>query len=247
MEFDQSFSISSGGNTDAIGWHGQIGKAAIVFGLWDYSGVGCDLNFLDEAYAEVTGHITTCGEYDYWHFVSNSDATYYYVWAWTTWACAEYSDVDVIWMGHGGTVNDVTYYLTYDAYWEMAYPVWLGFEEYAFYFAEDFASTEFYDYSALRMGIGDICYGAGFHSTFTNPGGELVHTRAFTGPVQPTNTLYSKDFMESMGDNWYSSAYDSEDAVALAITAASDRLLSPPYPSGCSAFSYYDNGNPLYI
>ncbi|MDI9578951.1 MAG: hypothetical protein IAX22_01320 [Candidatus Bathyarchaeota archaeon] len=243
MEFKTSFSISSKSDYGVpIGWDGQVGKAAIVFGVWDYPGTGKDLEDLEDAHTEVTGHIANCGEYDYWHFVNNSDATYYYVWAWTTWACAEYSDVDVIWMGHGRTVNDVSCYLPYDAYWEIIWPIYYGFIEDRYYFAEDFASTTFYDYSALRMGIGDFCYGAGFNSTYINPGGELIHDRAFTGPVLPTTIDYSFVFLESMGDNWYSGAYDSADAVDLAISAAANKI----FPD-CSAFSYYSNGDPIYI
>lgn len=100
------------------------GKAALVFGIMDYPGSGMDLALLQDAYDEATNHMSSCGQYVYWHFMANGDCSHSNVWAWVTWACAQYSDVDIVWLGHGSNANGRYGFVCYDGYWEYVPGGW---------------------------------------------------------------------------------------------------------------------------
>jgi len=170
--------------------------------------------------------------------MTNGDCTHYNVWAWITWACAEYSDVDVIWMGHGTQVNGWSAYVTYDSIWDWGW-IW-GINYDLLYYGDDFASGT-YDYSTLRVGIGDFCYGGGFMNNFLWPGGSVTHDRAFNGPELVSNTGYSLDFLTAWDDWWIPNHYNSYDSAHLARVAAQDKIQS-----GESGYSYGDTGTAVW-
>ena len=213
-------------------------RACLVFAIWDYPGTGApDLPGLEAAYDSVTDSISSTNAYDYWHFMTNSECTYYYISAWITWACAAYESVDVYWLGHGTVFWWTSAFVSYDAwddYWGVLF--------WNLYMPGDFTSNwEYYDYSTLRVGIGDFCYGWGFQGTFLNPGGEVSHDRAFTGPDVETNTGYSSHFLDEWSERWYYDHEGSYYAYSLALDAAENYLLQGENP-----FSYTDTGTSIW-
>jgi hypothetical protein len=220
----------------------QEGKAALVFAIWDYPGDLTDLTDfgVPQTYDDLCNYITSCGQYTYWHFMTNGDCTWYYVWAWTTWACAQYSDVDITWIGHGGDVGFGNGFCCYDAYWEF-----LGLNGYYpsfFYYGYDMISDT-YDYSTLRVGMGDFCYGgAALGSVFVNPGGSVDHARVFNGPETSSNTGYGDAFADSMGYWWYGNRLNTWDASDMARNAAAQNI----WP-GEAGWTYYNYGDGIWI
>ena len=129
-------------------------RACLVLAIWDYPGTGADLpQDTEDEYDAITSYISSASAYDYWHFMTNSECTYYYLYNWITWACAAYESVDIYWNGHGTEVNDLAAFVSYDAWSDS-----LGVITSNLYFAEDF-DTGTYDYSTLRLGSASFCYG----------------------------------------------------------------------------------------
>jgi hypothetical protein len=224
---------SSGGSLDSL----LDQRAALCFGVWDYPGETIDLpSECEEEFDAFCDDISTTSAYDYWHFMENDDCTWYNVWAWTTWACATYSNVDVYWNGHGIEVESDVGYVCYDA-WIEEYQ-WI-FVNYC-YFDDDF-TTSTYDYSTLRVGLGSFCYALGFSETFLNPGGSTSHTRAFMGTDTLVNVDYSLIYVETFGDEWYHDYNDSEDSHDSAASTAVSSLQP-----GEASFTYEDTGDPIY-
>ena len=224
----------SGGSTESL----IQGKACLVVAIWDYPGELADLDDLERSYNVILDHLS--GRYTYWHTLVNSAATRYYVWAWLTWECLTYQNVDVYFLGHGTQIEFWPYtlesaYLCYDG-WDDYWGVLLG----GLYTQYDFTSYYFgnYDYSPLRVGVGGFCYGYGFNSVFLNPGGSVSHYRAYTGPEGVSNTYYSYDFQVYWNYWWYTMHYSSYESYCFARDQAVDQLLVGETP-----YSYVETGS----
>jgi len=215
-------------------------KACLVFAIWDYQGVNApDLPQLQDSYNVVTNYISTHSSYNYWHFMTNDQCTYYNIWAWITWACATYESVDVIWMGHG---VQWTYdaFVTYDGYDDT----W-GVQPWKCFFSMDmtgYGNGYQYDYSPLRLGIGDFCWGGNFRGDFEFPGtGSASHNRVFIGPNLESNTGYSYDFLTQWTPSYYSDNYNSYSSYCNGYNNAINDV-----PQGQSAYTYSDVGGDVW-
>lgn len=224
---------ASGGSLDYM--YNQ--RACLVFAIWDYPGVRLDaISDLENAYNSITDWISSTSAYDYWHFMTNDQCFFSQISGWITWACAAYESVDVYWLGHGLQWWGETAFLSYDAWDDF----W-GELPWYFYTPYDFTTNYFYDYSTLRVGIGDFCYGWGFNQIFLNPGGAVSHDRAFMGPDTPTNVGYSNAFLAEWSERWYGYYDGSWYAYAQALDAADYTLQQGENP-----FSYADTGTSIW-
>ncbi|NLE05538.1 MAG: hypothetical protein GX638_12160 [Crenarchaeota archaeon] len=213
-------------------------RAFLAFGIWDFDGTTIDLASAAEAeYDYITADISSTSAYDYWHFMENNDCTWYNVWAWITWACSMYNTVDIYWGGHGFEVNNEVGFVCYDAWNDST--LTLNFN--LLYFADDFTTTQTYDYSTLRVGLGSLCYGEGFSNTFLNPGGSTSHERAYMSSDTEIEVDYTCEYIQTYSDEWYHDLVDSEDAHTEAAGAA-----LPYLESGQNAFTYDDTGTPIF-
>lgn len=210
-------------------------KACLIIAIWDYPGTGADLD-AEYVYDMIYDWVSTSGCYDYWHTLVNDEATNYNVWAWITWACATYEDVDIYFRGHGTEVSiwglTISAYLCYDAWDDF----W-GVLTWNLFFPADITSGE-YDYSTMRAGVFGFCYGFGFSDTFLDPGGSTSHDRALTGPAGESYVSYSYVFIDTYCEWWYDYSYSSYESYLEAYDAASGY--------GGSPYSYDDTGNAIW-
>lgn len=213
-------------------------RAALCFGIWDYPGDTLDLpEETEDEFNALTSDISSTSAYDYWHFMTNDDCTWYNIWAWTTWACETYRTVDIYWNGHGTEVNNDVGFVSYDAWDDNSQSVVTA----NLYFPDDF-TTGTYDYSTLRVGLSSFCYGLGFSDTFLDPGGDTTHTRVFMGSDTVVNVAYALEYVETFGDTWYHDYENSEDAHDEAADAADTYLQSGENP-----ITYQDTGDPIWF
>jgi len=221
------------------------GSACLIIAIWDYPGTANDLGSVGEdKYNYIDQWL---GYYDYRKDLVNSDATYYNIWAWLTWLCSEYDNVDVYFSGHGAKL------------W-FTVPWWPLFEQLSAFVCYDaingFSGSlieacllnpyEFktgalssYDYSALRVGVGSFCYGWGFSTVFLNPGGSITHQRAFTGPPDSSYTTYSRAFVAWWGYRWYNQGDSTYEAYLHAYNQAATY--------GGSMYNYADTGSGIWF
>jgi hypothetical protein len=166
-------------------------RACLVFAIWDYPGTEVDIPGAEDEFDYIADWISSTSAYDYWNFLTNSESTHYYIYAWITWACAAYDNVDIYWNGHGIEFMNGVAFLSYDA--------WDDDEEVitSNLYVEDDFETGTYDYSTLRVGSGSFCYGWGFHETFLDPGGSTSHNRAFMGPDTEITLAYTTEYIDT--------------------------------------------------
>jgi hypothetical protein len=240
VEVPSNFEFNGGAELDLI-----QGKACIIVAIWDYPYPDWDLpkeNAYNTIMAGVSGPNTP---YVYWHSLTNSEATWYYVWAWITWACASYENVDLYLLGHGAQFWWGPPYYPPPWEWVSGYccydcVAWWGGLDWSKMLAEWDIKSYYvhpYDYSTLRVGYGDCCYGYGFEDDFLNPGGAVTHDRAFTGPEGVVYTDYSEEFGLYWKYWWYTVSYSSWEAYCHARDEAADKIHADWDPPG-TPFSY---------
>jgi len=217
------------------------GKACLVVAIWDYPGTGLDIPPGEDKYDQIDYWISNYAEYDYRKDLVNSDATWYYIWAWLTWECASYGSIDVYWSGHGTHISwqwpwiQITAFISYDA-WDDSSGVNPGNCYVAYDFETDGIHGE-YDYSTLRTGIGSFCYGWGFHDMFLDPGGSETHYRAFAGPDGTSDTGYGTVYLQYWGYWWYLASYSTYESYCYADEEAWEQY------SGNTRYSYDETGS----
>lgn len=211
-------------------------RACLVFAIWNYPGSLIDIPDAEEEFDNLAYWISSTCAYDYWNFLTNSEATQYYIWAWITWACAEYDSVDVYWNGHGTEIWQESAFVSYDAWNDNE-----GLIVDNLYFADDFSSG-YYDYSTLRVGSASFCYGWGFHGTFLNPGGSVSHNRAFMGSDTEIALEYTIVYIDTWGEHWYDEYEGSYWSHLQARAAAAPYLEENQHH-----FSYDDNSGSIWF
>ena len=226
--FDSNIEIAKGGS----GLELISGKAAIVVAIWDYPEDEYDLGwYIEDAYNDIMDRVESPqNPYVYVKDLTNSDATWYYVWAWITWACASYENVDIYLLGHGTQM-----------YWGPPYPPpwdWIGgyvcYDAITWYGVDwNYVYTEWdlksyylhnYDYSPLRFGLGGCCYGYQFENTFLDPGGSTWHDRTFIGPEGVCWNCYTWDFVNYWNYWWITVGEDSYTSFCYAYDEAEDQM-----------------------
>jgi hypothetical protein len=215
-------------------------RACLVFAIWDYPGVEIDVAGVEDVFDDISDWISSTSAYDYWNFLTNSECTYYYIYNWITWACAEYDNVDVYWIGHGITfLSDgvpTTAFISHNA-WDDEQGVLLS----QVYLADDF-ETGTYDYSTLRVGVGSFCYAWGFEDTFMDPGGSISHNRAFIGTDTEITLAYAAEYVDTWGEVWY----DDYEGSAYAHSEADD-VADIYLGQGQNPFNYDDISGSIWF
>ncbi|MDI9577891.1 MAG: hypothetical protein WC203_07495 [Candidatus Bathyarchaeia archaeon] len=210
------------------------GKAAIIIAIWNYYQQELPA-FGSGEYDQFYNHVVNSGKYDYWHTLTNEEATRYYIWAWITWACSEYESVDVFMEGHGARIfSSITIYCSAYASWDVQTGI-PGIINYFNFFTPDtimYGYSSNYDYSSLRMGVFHFCYSwgdtynLGFEMPFcTYDYPPKTHSSGFIGPQDVV--YYSPDFVREWGDRWLYWGWDSWSAYSDSIWAQPHQDTNP--------------------
>jgi len=211
-------------------------RACLVFAIWDYPGSEIDMPGAEDEFDNIANWISSTSAYDYWNFLTNSEAEHDDIYLWITWACATYDDVDIYWNGHGIEFMGDAAFLSHDA-WDDEREVLVS----RLYLEDDFESGT-YDYSTLRVGSGSFCYGWGFHDTFLSPGGSVTHNRAFMGSDTVISLDYTIEYIDTWGEVWYDDYEGSAYAHSEAADAAENYL-----GQGQNPISYADNSGSIWF
>jgi hypothetical protein len=202
---------------------GGLGKACILISIWDYWQEDVLPKLPQADYDEYYSHMVNCGKYNFWNDLTNGEAERYYIWAWITWACAEYDEVDVIMTGHGSVWVSESIASSVYCSWDVQCG-WPGFLFYwnFFYPQEIYDGWSQYDYGTLRMGNLHFCnswggsWFSGFEPAFDGcqqPG----HQSAFMGFSDIGYT--SSNFAREWGDRWLYWGTDSWTAYSDSLWA----------------------------
>jgi len=209
-------------------------RACLVFAVTDYPGSAKDLTWVQYGYDALKSNIIYTNAYDYWAFITNNSCTWSNIYNWTTWACMNYKNVDIYWFGHGYLDTGVHSFVSYDAVFTNG-----TINPAKCYYTSDFTSGT-YDYSTLRFGVANFCWGGNFHTTFLNPGGSTVHNRGFIGTDTEISEGYIYYYASYWGYNWYATYSTSQSAHT-----SSDDQAAPYKDTGQNSYTHY--GTSMYF
>ena len=222
------------------------GKACLIIAIWNYSQTADFPAFPSGEFDSFYYYVSNCWKYDYWHTLTNDEATHYNIWAWITWACAEFEMVDVFMEGHGTTMISGSLFSSVFASWDVQTNTTGLINYWNFFFPQEimYGYWSYYDYSALRMGVFHFCYSwggswyLGFEMPFVDYDYPMKsHSSAFIGPSG--EVYYSPDFVSEWSIRWLWWNQDSYEAYINSIWAQSHQDTNP--------LLYADHGGPATV
>jgi hypothetical protein len=222
-------------------------QACLVVAICNYPG---NLNNANnqQAFIGLTYNINNA-HYDYIHYLTNDSATHQSIWEWVAWLCASYQNVDVYFIGEGYFYWFLTEgFVPYDA-WNNG-----NIDVNSLYSSIEMVTDAVhpYDFTELRLGIGDFCQSAYFAQPFItqNYGTQYYFgNRIWIGDWNPVFSYYGWCFLTCWSYYYYCCFENSQTAFNNAHDYA-DTFDHPPYTpyNGCP-FDYFDSwhvGGPYY-